>query len=188
MRKAMPGRRRSSGGGPRSGRGGSSAARSAPGPAPEAAGGLGAPDPTDSRRRRLSGASVGGRAHRPVLRSSAAGACAGRGGGLGARPGRRWACPQGREGRQLPPSAKPVARARTWRLNLPDGTTREGAHDAWEGAMAQARLQDPTAPWRQDPTTPKQIAWLTAHRIRVREGPTKGEAADRMSRIMGRSS
>ena len=73
-------------------------------------------------------------------------------------------------------------------LHFPDGTTREGAHDALDAAMAQARLKDPTARWRQDPATPKQIAWLTAHRIRVRDGLTKGEAADLMSRIMGRSS
>jgi len=74
------------------------------------------------------------------------------------------------------------------RLRLTDGTTRKGAHDALEAAMAQARLHDPAVPWRRDPATPKQIAWLTAHRIRVRDGITKGEAADLMHRIMGRSS
>ena len=66
-------------------------------------------------------------------------------------------------------SAKQVALAEDLGLRFPDGTTREGAHDALEAAMTQARLKDPAAPWRPDPTTPTQIAWLTAHRIRMRD-------------------
>ena len=104
----------------------------------------------------------------------------GQGGSAFARKDAQW--------RRLPPSAKQLALARELGLHFPDGTTREGAHEALQAAMAQARLHDPSAPWRQDPATPKQIAWLTAHRIRVRDGLTKGEAADLMSRIMGRSS
>ena len=62
--------------------------------------------------------------------------------------------------RQLPPSAKRVALARELGLHFPDGTTREGAHDALEAAMAQAGWKDPDASWRQDPAMPKQTRGL----------------------------
>ncbi len=96
-------------------------------------------------------------------------------------PGGICVCPQGRQ------VASALA-VRELARHFPDGITREGAHDALEVAMAQARLHDPTAPWRQDPATPTQVAWLTAHRIRVHDGLNKGAAADLMSRLMGRSS
>lgn len=104
----------------------------------------------------------------------------GQGGAGFARKDARW--------RQLPPSAKQVALARALGVTFPDGTTREGAHDALEAAMVHARLRDPEAPWRQQPASAKQRAWLEAHHIRVRENLTKGEAADLMNRMLGRSS
>jgi ATP-dependent helicase IRC3 len=104
----------------------------------------------------------------------------GQGGAGFARKDARW--------RRLPPSAKQVALAKVLGVTFPDGTTREGAHDALEAAMAHARLRDPEAPWRQQPASAKQRAWLEAHHIHVRENLTKGEAADLMNRILGRSS
>ena len=72
-------------------------------------------------------------------------------------------------------------------MALADGLSRGEAQVVLDDALAHARLHDPAAPWRAEPASPKQLAWLAAHRIRVPDGITKGEAADLMSRIMGHS-
>jgi hypothetical protein len=48
-----------------------------------------------------------------------------------------------------------------------------------------ARLVEAEAPWRQQPATEKQTTLLRKLGIALREGLTKGEAADLLAAVLG---
>jgi len=87
---------------------------------------------------------------------------------------------------------KPVSDAqidllrREFNIAVPRGTTRGEAQEMIRQAFRDRNLNDPNAPWRQDPASQKQLAWLRAHGYAVRPGLTKGDFSDLMERLRGR--
>ena len=51
--------------------------------------------------------------------------------------------------------------------------------------LSHCRLVEAEAPWRQQPATEKQTTLLRKLGLALREGLTKGEAADLLSAVLG---
>ena len=67
--------------------------------------------------------------------------------------------------RHAPATPKQRALAERLGLALADGLSRGEAQVVLDDALAQARLHDPAAPWRAEPASSKQLAWLGAHHL-----------------------
>jgi hypothetical protein len=65
----------------------------------------------------------------------------------------------------------------------PAHTTRGEAQEIIRREFRDRSLNDPNAPWRQDPASEKQIAWMQAHSFAVPPGFTKGDFSDLMERL-----
>lgn len=84
---------------------------------------------------------------------------------------------------------KPVSEAqrdllrREFGLEAQPHMTRGEAQDLIREEFKRKNLTDPNAPWRRDPASPKQIAWMEARGYRVPDGFTKGDFSDMMERM-----
>jgi superfamily II DNA or RNA helicase len=87
---------------------------------------------------------------------------------------------------------KPVSQAqldllrREFNIVPPRGTTRGEAQEIIRRTFRDRSLNDPNAPWRQDPASGKQIAWMEAHGFPVPPGFTKGDFSDLMEKLKSR--
>ena len=72
---------------------------------------------------------------------------------------------------------------REFDINAPAHMTRGEAQEIIREEFKHKNLTDPNAPWRKDPASPKQIAWMEARGYRVPEGFTKGDFSDMMERL-----
>lgn len=61
--------------------------------------------------------------------------------------------------------------------------TRAEAKDLIRETLQRRALEDPHAPWRQDPASEKQIAWMERHGYTIPAGFTKGDFHDLMDRL-----
>ena len=68
----------------------------------------------------------------------------------------------------------------------PQETTRGEAQEIIQRAFRDRSFHDPNAPWRQDPASEKQLAWMEAHGYVVPEGFTKGDFSDLMEKLKSR--
>ena len=84
---------------------------------------------------------------------------------------------------------RPVSQAqrdllhREFGVEAPAHLTRGEAQEMIREEFKRKNLTDPNAPWRKDPASPKQIAWMEARGYRVPEGFTKGDFSDMMERL-----
>lgn len=77
--------------------------------------------------------------------------------------------------RKRPPSERQRALLAQLGAHTRSDLTREGAQDLIRETLRRRTLEDPQAPWRQDPASAKQIAWMEDHGLPVPEGFTKGD-------------
>ncbi len=75
---------------------------------------------------------------------------------------------------------------REFNIVPPRGTTRGEAQEIIRRAFRDRNFTDPSAPWRKDPASAKQIAWMDAHGFAVPSGFTKGDFSDLMERLRHR--
>ncbi len=75
---------------------------------------------------------------------------------------------------------------REFNIVPPRGTTRGEAQEIIRRAFRDRNFTDPSAPWRKDPASAKQIAWMDAHGFAVPPGFTKGDFSDLMEKLKRR--
>lgn len=71
-----------------------------------------------------------------------------------------------------------------WAPNTETDVRRRWLHGL--GHVRRIGWTDPNAPWRKEPASEKQIAWMEAHGYVVPRGFTKGDFSDLMEKLKSR--